>query len=75
MRRYLLGPVCGGKGGSVGCLVIVTPALEAPAIVFSMISQFRVRRSRRVVVIVASVKTLGYSPKARLVVTMIEVRS
>jgi hypothetical protein len=33
-----------------------------------------VRRSRRAVVILASPKTLGHSPKARLVVTMMEVR-
>src|SRR5881227_3897917 len=41
----------------------------------SMISQWCVRRSSSAVVILASLKTLGHSPKARLVVTMIEVRS
>ena len=48
--------------------------LEAPALV-SMISQWWVRRSSRAVVILGSPKTEGHSPKARLVVTMIEVRS
>jgi len=41
----------------------------------SKMSQWWVIRSRRAVVILASPKTLGHSPKARLVVTMIEVRS
>ena len=41
----------------------------------SMMSQWCVRRSSRAVVIFASMKTLGHSPKARLVVTMMEVRS
>ena len=41
----------------------------------SMISQWWVRRSSSAVVILASPKTLGHSPKARLVVTMMEVRS
>ena len=35
----------------------------------------RIRRSRSAVVIFGSPKTVGHSPKARLVVTMIEVRS
>ena len=35
----------------------------------------RVRRSNRAVVILASPKTTGHSPKARFVVTMTEVRS
>jgi hypothetical protein len=34
-----------------------------------------INRSISAVVILASLKTLGHSPKARLVVTMIEVRS
>src|SRR6202035_1520339 len=38
-------------------------------------SQWCVRRSSSAVVILASPKTLGRSPKARLVVTMMEVRS
>jgi hypothetical protein len=33
------------------------------------------RRQRRAAVTLASLKTLGHSPKARLVVTMIELRS
>ena len=41
----------------------------------SMMSQWCVRRSSSAVVILASLKTLGHSPNARLVVTMIEVRS
>lgn len=41
----------------------------------SRMSQWWVSLSRRAVVILASPKTLGHSPKARLVVTMIEVRS
>jgi hypothetical protein len=41
----------------------------------STISQWWVRRSRRAVVILASPKTLGHSAKARLVVTMMDVRS
>ena len=41
----------------------------------SMISQWWVRRSSNAVVILASPNTLGHSPKARLVVTMMEVRS
>src|SRR5213083_392096 len=41
----------------------------------SMISQWWVRRSSSAVVILGSLKTLGHSPKARFVVTMIEVRS
>jgi hypothetical protein len=40
-----------------------------------MISQWWVRRSSSAVVILGSLKTLGHSPKARFVVTMIEVRS
>jgi hypothetical protein len=39
----------------------------------SMMSQWWVRRSSNAAVILASLKTLGHSPKARLVVTMIEV--
>ena len=35
----------------------------------------RIRRSSSAVVILASPNTLGHSPKARLVVTMMEVRS
>jgi transposase-like protein len=38
-------------------------------------SQWWGRRSRSAVVIFASPRTVGHSPKARLVVTMIEVRS
>ena len=41
----------------------------------SMMSQWCVSRSSNAVVILASPKTLGHSAKARLVVTMIEVRS
>src|SRR6266568_662779 len=41
----------------------------------SMISQWWVSRSRSAVVILASPNTLGHSPKVRLVVTIIEVRS
>src|SRR3954465_1370489 len=41
----------------------------------SMISQWWVRRSSSAVVIFGSLKTLGHSPNARFVVTMIEVRS
>ena len=41
----------------------------------SMISQWWVRRSSRAVVILGSPKTDGHSPKARLVVMTIEVRS
>ena len=41
----------------------------------STISQWWVSRSSSAVVILASPKTLGHSPKARLVVTMTEVRS
>jgi len=41
----------------------------------SMISQWWVRRSSSAVVILASPNTLGHSPKARLVVTTMEVRS
>src|SRR6202011_4466332 len=41
----------------------------------SMISQWWVSRSSSAVVILASPNTLGHSPKARLVVTMTEVRS
>ena len=41
----------------------------------SMMSQWCVSRSRSAVVILASMNTLGHSPKARLVVTMMEVRS
>jgi len=41
----------------------------------STISQWCVSRSRSAVVIFASPKTVGHSPNARLVVTMIEVRS
>ena len=37
----------------------------------STMSQWWVRRSRSAVVIFASLKTVGHSPKARLVVTMI----
>jgi hypothetical protein len=45
------------------------------ALPVSMISQWWVRRSSSAVVIFASPKTVGHSPNARLVVTMIEVRS
>jgi hypothetical protein len=41
----------------------------------SMMSQWWVRRSSSAVVILASLKTLGHSPNASFVVTMIEVRS
>jgi hypothetical protein len=41
----------------------------------SMMSQWWVKRSSNAVVILASAKTLGHSPKAKFVVTMIEVRS
>ena len=41
----------------------------------STMSQWCVRRSSSAVVISGSPKTVGHSPKARLVVTMIEVRS
>ena len=41
----------------------------------SMMSQWWVSRSSSAVVILASPKTAGHSPKARLVVTMTEVRS
>ena len=41
----------------------------------STMSQWCVRRSSNAVVILGSPKTVGHSPKARLVVTMIEVRS
>ena len=41
----------------------------------SMISQWWVRRSSSAVVILGSPKTEGHSPKARLVVMTIEVRS
>jgi hypothetical protein len=41
----------------------------------STMSQWWVSRSRSAVVILAPPKTLGHSPKARLVVTMTEVRS
>ena len=41
----------------------------------STMSQWCVRRSSSAVVIFASPKTVGHSAKARLVVTMIEVRS
>jgi hypothetical protein len=41
----------------------------------STISQWWVRRSSSAVVIFGSPNTLGHSPKARLVVTTIEVRS
>ena len=41
----------------------------------STMSQWWVSRSRSAVVILASPKTLGHSPKARLVVTITEVRS
>jgi hypothetical protein len=56
--------------------MIIAPALETPTVV----PGFRRYRSdgsddRAAVVILASVKMLGHSPKARLLVTMIEVRS
>jgi hypothetical protein len=41
----------------------------------STMSQWCVRRSSKAVVVLGSPKTLGHCPKARLVVTMIEVRS
>ena len=41
----------------------------------STMSQWWVSRSSRAVVILASPKTLGHSPKARLVVTITELRS
>ena len=41
----------------------------------SMMSQWWVSRSRSAVVILASKNTFGHSPKARLVVTMMDVRS
>ena len=41
----------------------------------STMSQWWVRRSSNAVVILGSPKTLGHSPKARLVVTMMDVRS
>ena len=41
----------------------------------SMISQWWVRRSSSAVVILGSPKTEGHSPKARLVVMTVEVRS
>jgi hypothetical protein len=41
----------------------------------SMMSRWRVKRSSSALVILASTKMLGHSPKARLVVTMMEVRS
>src|SRR5215218_1576770 len=41
----------------------------------STMSQWWVKRSSSAVVILASPKTLGHSPKAKLVVTMTEVRS
>jgi hypothetical protein len=46
-----------------------------PSLPLSTMSQWCVRRSSNAVVIFGSPKTLGYSPKARSVVTMIEVRS
>jgi hypothetical protein len=56
--------------------LIVGAALEAPAVVagpddVAMVSE-AIEQS---MVILALLKTLGHSPKARLVVTMIEVRS
>jgi Bacterial transglutaminase-like N-terminal region len=41
----------------------------------STMSQWWVKRSSSALVILASIKTLGHSPKAKLVVTIIEVRS
>jgi hypothetical protein len=59
-----------------GCGVIICPALKRQmSFPVSTMSQWWVRRSRSAVVILASPKILGHSPKARLLVIMIEVRS
>jgi hypothetical protein len=56
--------------------VIVVAVLEAPTVVAGLDDvAVVVSRSSSAVVILASPNTLGHSPKARLVVTMIEVRS
>ena len=52
------------------------PVLEPPAVIAGLdMSQWCVRRSRSAVVIFGSANTEGHSAKARLVVTMIDVRS
>ena len=62
-----------GEAGSEGAQArFLKRQLSLPV---STISQWWVRRSSSAVVILASPKTLGHSPKARLVVTMIEVCS
>ena len=56
--------------------MIVLAALEPPAVITGFDDVAMVgRRSSNAVVILASPNTLGHSPKARFVVTMIEVRS
>ena len=60
-----------GRGGS-GQARFLKRQLSLPV---STMSQWWVSRSRSAVVILASPKTLGHSPKARLVVTITEVRS
>jgi hypothetical protein len=63
----------GGEAGSEGAQArFLKRQLSLPV---STMSQWWVRRSSSAVVILASPKTLGHSPKARLVVTMIEVCS
>ena len=59
-----------------GGYVIVSPAFEAPAVVaglddVAVVGQAIEQRGRHL----GSLKTLGHSPKARFVVTIIEVRS
>ena len=74
-----LGGAC-GPTGSTGPQARPAPGYERClkrqlSLPVSTISQWWVRRSSRAVVILGSPKTDGHSPKARLVVTTIEVRS
>lgn len=56
--------------------MIVVSVFEAPTVVTGLHDiAVRGNRSSNAVVILASPNTLGHSPNARFVVTMIEVRS
>jgi hypothetical protein len=65
-------PTWASRGGTAAQTRCLKRQLSLPV---SMISQWWVSRSSSAVVILALLKTLGHSAKARLVVRMIELRS
>jgi len=75
-RVAAAGRGCGGGARAGSLSGIQTRCLKRQlSLPVSTMSQWWVRRSSNAVVIFGSPKTLGHSPKARLVVTMTDVRS